>query len=59
MLGVFLLPAFTRLGYECQDILSPSDGMHVCMKGAKKAKEKKHTRSMMGSSRKMIASKSS
>ena len=30
MLGVFLLPAFTRLGHECQDILSPCDGMHVC-----------------------------
>ena len=28
-LGVFLLPAFTRLGYECQDLLSPCDGMHV------------------------------
>ena len=27
---VFLLPAFTRLGYECQDLLSPRDGMHVC-----------------------------
>ena len=23
MLGVFLLPAFTRLGHECQDLLSP------------------------------------
>ena len=30
MLGVFLLPAFTRLGHECQDLLSPCDGMHVC-----------------------------
>ena len=30
MLGVFLLPAFTRLGLECQDLLSPCDGMHVC-----------------------------
>ena len=26
---VFLLPAFTRLGHECQDLLSPCDGMHV------------------------------
>ena len=31
MLGVFLLPAFTNLGHECQDLLSPSDGMHVCI----------------------------
>ena len=30
MLGVFLLPAFTRLGHECQDLLSRCDGMHVC-----------------------------
>ena len=30
MLGVFLLPAFTRLGHKCQDLLSPGDGMHVC-----------------------------
>ena len=30
MLSVFLLPTFTRLGYECQDLLSPCDGMHVC-----------------------------
>ena len=30
MLGVFLLPAFTRLGRECQDLLSPCDGIHVC-----------------------------
>ena len=30
MLGVFLLPAFTRLGHEHQDLLSPHDGMHVC-----------------------------
>ena len=30
MLGVFLLAAFTRLGHECQDLLSLSDGMHVC-----------------------------
>ena len=29
MLGVFLLPAFTRLGHERQDRLSPCDGMHV------------------------------
>ena len=30
MLGVFLLPAFTRPGHECQDLLSRCDGMHVC-----------------------------
>ena len=30
VLGVFLLPAFTRLGHECQDLLSPCDEMHVC-----------------------------
>ena len=30
MLGVFLLPAFTRLGHECQDLLNPCNGMHVC-----------------------------
>ena len=30
LLGVFLLPAFTRLGHECQDLLSPCYGMHVC-----------------------------
>ena len=30
MLGVFLLPAFTRLGHKCQDLLSPCDGRHVC-----------------------------
>ena len=30
MLGVFLLLAFTCLGHECQDLLSPYDGMHVC-----------------------------
>ena len=30
MLSVFLLPAFTRLGHECQDLLSLCDGMHVC-----------------------------
>ena len=29
-LGVFLLPALTRLGHECQDLLSLYDGMHVC-----------------------------
>ena len=29
MLGVFLLPAFIRLGHECNDVLSPCDGMHV------------------------------
>ena len=25
-----LMPAFTRLKHECQDLLSPSDGTHVC-----------------------------
>ena len=30
MLGVFLLPAFTRLGHERQDLLSLCNGMHVC-----------------------------
>ena len=30
MLGMFLLPAFTRLGHECPDLLSPCDGIHVC-----------------------------
>ena len=30
VLGVFLLPAFTHLGHECQDLLSPCDEMHVC-----------------------------
>ena len=25
-----MLPAFPRLGHECQDLLSPCDGMHVC-----------------------------
>ena len=30
MLGVFLLPAFTRLGHERQALLSPRDGTHVC-----------------------------
>ena len=29
MLGVFLLPAFARLGHECQDLLSLCNGMHV------------------------------
>ena len=29
MLGVFLLSAFTSLGHERQDRLSPCDGMHV------------------------------
>ena len=29
MLGVFLLPAFTPLGHECQDLLSLCNGMHV------------------------------
>ena len=30
MLGVFLLLAFTCPGHECQDLLSPCNGMHVC-----------------------------
>ena len=30
VLGVFLLPAFTRLGHERQDLLSQCDEMHVC-----------------------------
>ena len=30
VLGVFLLPAFTRLGHDRQDLLSPCDEMHVC-----------------------------
>ena len=30
VLGVFLLPAFTHLGHERQDLLSPCDEMHVC-----------------------------
>ena len=30
VLGVFLLPTFTRLGHERQDLLSPCDEMHVC-----------------------------
>ena len=29
-LDVLLLPAFTCLGHERQDLLSPCDGMHVC-----------------------------
>ena len=29
VLDVFLLPAFTRLGHECQDLLCAWDGMHV------------------------------
>ena len=29
MLGVFLLPAFTRLGHECQDLLSPCDEIYA------------------------------
>ena len=29
MLGVFLLPVFTRLGHERQDLLSPWGGMHA------------------------------
>ena len=28
MLGVLLLPAYTCLGHECQDLLSPCDGMY-------------------------------
>ena len=28
---MFLLPAFTYLGYESQDLLSPCDGMHICV----------------------------
>ena len=30
MLGVCLSLAFICLGCECQDLLSPCDGMHVC-----------------------------
>ena len=30
MLGAFLLLVLTRLGQECQDLLNPCDGMHVC-----------------------------
>ena len=29
LLRVFLLPAFTHLGHECQDLLSLCVGMHV------------------------------
>ena len=29
ILGVFLLPAFTRQGHECLDLLSLCDGMNV------------------------------
>ena len=29
MLGVFVLPAFSHLGHESQDLWSPCDGMHV------------------------------
>ena len=30
MLGVFMLPTFTSLGYERKDLLSLCDEMHVC-----------------------------
>ena len=30
MLGVFLWPALTRLGHECQVLLSLCNGKHVC-----------------------------
>ena len=30
MLSVFLLLAFTRLGQDCHNLLSPCDGVHVC-----------------------------
>ena len=30
MLGVLSSPAFTRLGHECQGLVSPCDGMNVC-----------------------------
>ena len=30
MLGMLLLPAFTCPGYECKDLLSRCNGMHVC-----------------------------
>ena len=30
MLGVFLLPSFTRGGHECQDLLCPCVEIHVC-----------------------------
>ena len=29
-LRVFLLPAVIHLGHECQDLLGPCEGMHVC-----------------------------
>ena len=29
MLDVFLLPSFTSLEHECQDLLRPCNGMHV------------------------------
>ena len=31
VLEVFLLSTFPSLGHECQDLLSPYDGMHVCI----------------------------
>ena len=31
LLGVLLFPTFTRLGHGCQDLLSPCDGMHMCI----------------------------
>ena len=31
MLSVFLKPAFTPLGHNCQNLLSPCDGMHTCV----------------------------
>ena len=27
---LLFLPVFARLGHECQDLLSPCDGVHVC-----------------------------
>ena len=30
ILGVFLLSAIYSLGHECQDLVSPCDGMHMC-----------------------------
>ena len=30
MVGVFLLPVFSQLGYDRRDLCSPSNGMHVC-----------------------------
>ena len=30
MLVVFLFPAFTHVGHERPDLLSPCNGMHVC-----------------------------